>query len=414
MNNNIKIQFLGGSNEVGCSAMLYENDGMKILFEYGMTPSKPPAYPLPSPPVDLTLLTHSHLDHSGMIPSHCSDGGQTVLTTELTGKISNLLQKDSVKIAKTEGYGLPYNNEDIRKAERSIVPIEPLEKRDIGDDHELFFHSAGHIPGSVMFEVVGERKTLFTGDINVVDTRLVKKAKPVKCDVLCLEGTYAGRDHLKKRDELEKEFLDKIEEVVNRGGTAILPVFAVARSQEIAIILKDSGFNTWFDGMGRKVSKIFLKYSKYLRSKEDLKKALNRLNEVHSDHGRKLALKSEVIITSSGMMDGGPVLGYMKHLRNDPKSAVILTGYQVKNTNSRLLVEKRKLDFFGVTENVECEVQYFDFSAHAGHSELIKFAKNCNPDKIVLFHSDNREALKEPLSAISEVYTPNNGELIEL
>ena len=125
------------------------------------------------------------------------------MTTELTGKVSNLLQKDSVKIAKTEGYGLPYNNDDIRKTERSIVPIEPLENRNIGDDHELFFHSAGHIPGSVMFEVVGERKTLFTGDINVIDTRLVKKAKPVKCDVLFLEGTYAGRDHLKKRDELE-------------------------------------------------------------------------------------------------------------------------------------------------------------------------------------------------------------------
>ena len=228
------------------------------------------------------------------------------------------------------------------------------------------------------------------------------------------DGTYAGRDHSKKREELEKEFLDKIEEVIGRGGVAILPVFAVARSQEIALILKDSGYDIWFDGMGRKVSKIFLRYPRYLRSADDLKKALNKVHEVHSDHGRKLALKSEVIITSSGMMDGGPVLGYMKHLRSDPKSAVILTGYQVKNTNSKLLVEKRKLDFFGVTENVECEVQYFDFSAHAGHSELIKFAKDCNPDKIVLFHSDNREALKEPLSDISEVYTPNNGELIEL
>jgi len=138
------------------------------------------------------------------------------------------------------------------------------------------------------------------------------------------------------------------------------------------------------------------------------------LNFVHSDHGRKLALKSDVILTSSGMMDGGPVLNYMGKLKNDPKSAVLLTGYQVEGTNANLLVEKGKLDFFGVTENVECQVEYFDFSAHAGHSDLINFAKGCNPEKIVLFHSDNREALMEPLKDVAEVYTPNDGEMVTL
>ncbi|MCK5459390.1 MAG: MBL fold metallo-hydrolase, partial [Thermoplasmatales archaeon] len=135
---------------------------------------------------------------------------------------------------------------------------------------------------------------------------------------------------------------------------------------------------------------------------------------VHSDQGRKLALQSEVIITSSGMMDGGPVLHYMNSLKNDPKSAVLLTGYQVEGTNSRLLIEKDKLNFYGVTENVECEVEYFDFSAHAGHSELIEFAKKCNPEKIVLMHSDNREALVEPLKDVAEIFTPNTGEQINL
>ena len=179
-------------------------------------------------------------------------------------------------------------------------------------------------------------------------------------------------------------------------------------------MLRKAGYNVWFDGMGRKVSKMFLKYPKYLRSVENLKKALNKINMVHSDHGRKLALNSEVIITSSGMMDGGPVLSYMNHLRNDPKNAVLLTGYQVEGTNSRLLVDKGKLNFYGVIENVECEVEYFDFSAHAGHSELVEFAKGCNPEKIVLFHSDNRKALEEPLKDVAEVYSPNTGELLEL
>ena len=159
---------------------------------------------------------------------------------------------------------------------------------------------------------------------------------------------------------------------------------------------------------------MFLKYPKHLRSQEELKKALNKINFVHSDHGRKLAINSDVIITSSGMMDGGPVLNYMNKIKNDPKSAVILSGYQVPDSNARLLVDKGKLDFYGVKEDIKCEVVYFDFSAHAGHSELINFAKACNPEKIVLMHSDNREALTDPLKDTAEVFTPKTGETVEL
>ena len=413
MDNGIKIQFLGGSNEVGSLAMALATEGSRFLFEYGMSPSKPPRYPLPPPPTDITLLTHAHLDHSGMIPWLCSRENQNVISTELTNRISNLLFKDSIKIAKMDGYSIPFDRSDVKEAERSFIDVMPSQTRYLGNSHEVRFHSAGHIPGSLMFELLGSQKILFTGDMNVTDTRLLKGAKPVPCDILFLEGTYAGREH-PERDELEKQFLDKIDEVVTRGGVAVVPTFAVSRSQEVCLVLKNSGYDVWFDGMGRKVSKLFLRYPNHLRSPEDLKKAINNVNFVHSDHGRKLALKSEVILTSSGMMDGGPVLWYMNKLNSDSKSAVLLTGYQVEGTNSRLLINKGKLDFYGVTENVECEVGYFDFSAHAGHSELIDFARQCSPEKIVLFHSDNREPLVEPLNEFAEVYTPNNGEILEL
>jgi len=413
MNNGISCQFLGGSNEIGSLAMVLELEGIRLLLEYGMTPTNPPSFPLPPPPVDLTLLSHAHLDHSGMIPWLCSRENHQILATELTKNISHVLYKDTVKIAKTEGYASPFSNEDIKEADHSFTLVDQNGRKSIGEHQQIQFHSAGHIPGSLMFEFIGEKKLLFTGDLNVINTRLVKGTKPVNCDILFLETTYAGREH-PQREDLEKAFLDKISEVVNRGGVAIIPAFAVARSQELAMVLKNSGYDVWFDGMGKRVSKIFLKYPNYLRSADKLKKALNKINFVHSDHGRKLALKSEVILTSSGMMDGGPILSYMNKLKNDSKSAVLLTGYQVEGTNSRLLMDKGKLDFYGVIENVECEVQYFDFSAHAGHTELIKFAKACEPEKIVLFHGDNREAIIEPLKNFAEVYTPNTAEILNL
>jgi len=409
MNSNIKCQFLGGSDEVGNLAMVLDIEDMRFLFDYGMSPGKPPTFPLAPPPVDLTFLTHSHLDHCGMIPWLCSQADHRIIATEPTAVVSNILQKDTVKIAQMDGYSIPFTNADVKEAEHSFVPVEPGKRRNLGENYSVHYHSAGHIPGALMFELVGEKRLLFTGDLNTVATRLVKGTKPVSCDILFMEGTYAGREH-ENRTQLERKFLEKIEEVINRGGTAIIPAFAVSRSQEILLVLKDTGYNIWFDGMGKKISKIYLKYPKYLHSVNDLKKALKKVNMVHSEENRKRAMKGEVIITSSGMMDGGPVLSYMNKLKNDKKSAVLLTGYQIPGTNSRLLVEKRKLNFYGVLEKVDCEVQYYDFSAHAGHSELVEFAKKCNPEKIILFHSADRTPLVESLKDTAEVLTPMKGE----
>ena len=414
MNNGTKFQFLGGVEEVGRLSMFLELDDLKLLFEYGMSPGKPPQYPMPPPPVDKLLLTHAHLDHSGMIPWLFQKDSMEIISTKLTAEIANLLHKDTIKIAKSEGYAIPFSTNDIKEAKQSGKPIRPGEKRWLNDNVEVKFHDAGHIPGAIMYELIADRKILFTGDFNTIDTKIVKATKPVKCDLLFLEGTYAGRDHPQTREQMEKDMLYKIDEVVTRGGVAILPAFAVSRSQELAMILRKTGYNIWFDGMGRKVSKMFLNHPSYLRSPNDLKKAINKINFVHSEHGRKLALNADVIITSSGMMDGGPVLSYMNKLKDDKKSAIILTGYQVEGSNARLLVDYGQLDFYGVKEKIACEVEYFDFSAHAGHSQLIDFAKKCKPEKIVLMHSDNREHLVKPLEEFAEVYTPNTAEVVDI
>ena len=413
MDYDIDICFLGGSDKVGSLGLLFEHNNQKFLFDYGMTPSKPPEAPLPAPPVDSIFLSHAHLDHSGMIPALCEEGHVPIYTTKLSSKIAQLLHKDSLKIARMEGYSPPYTNAEIKQSLTQYSPVTAKEKLTLGD-MTVRFHDAGHIPGSLMIEAEGSSKFLFTGDFNTVDTNLVKGTKSIDCDILCMEGTYAGREHPMKRDDLEKEFCHRIEEVILRGGRVILPAFAVARSQEIILVLRKKGFNIWFDGMGQKIAKLYLKHSEFIDQSSALKKAMNQVNLVHSDHGRKLALGADVIITSSGMMDGGPVLHYMNKIKNDPKSAVFLTGYQIEETNSRLLMDKGKLNFYGVVEDVSCEKDYFDFSGHAGHSELIDFAKGCNPEKIILMHSDQRESLAKSLSDVAEIIMPYNGENLHL
>jgi putative mRNA 3-end processing factor len=114
------------------------------------------------------------------------------------------------------------------------------------------------------------------------------------------------------------------------------------------------------------------------------------------------------------MLDGGPVLWYIDKLKNDPKSAILLTGYQVEGTNGRLLLDTGCLNFYGVNQKIECQVFHFDFSAHAGHTQLVEFAKGCSPEKIVLFHSDDREPLAEDLKDVAEVLVPENGKKFTL
>lgn len=408
----MEITFLGGASEVGSLGVVLETDGTKILMDYGMTPSSPPKFPAEAPPVDGFILSHSHIDHSGMSPWVCTRFRRPFYTTELTYDVSELLLYDSLKISKYEGYQIPYSKGDIRSMDDYIASVS------IGDNFNIKgktvnVHSAGHIPGSIMTEITGDHRVLFSGDINTIDTRLLKGNRPVECDTLILESTYAGRDH-DFRLKIEKAFVDKIEEVLDRGGTAIVPAFAVGRTQEMLLILSHIGAELWLDGMGEAVTRIYFKYPEYLSNIKKLKSAFRRARLIKSNSDRKRAAKGEIILTTSGMLDGGPVMEYLKWLKDDPKNALILTGYQVEGTNGRMVMDSGQMDFYGVKEKLNCEICFFDFSAHAGHKELVEFVNGCRPENLVLCHGDNREALKEELEGQMNVYLPMENEPLNL
>ncbi|RLB60131.1 MAG: MBL fold metallo-hydrolase, partial [Deltaproteobacteria bacterium] len=240
---------------------------------------------------------------------------------------------------------------------------------------------------------------------------LLHGAKPVKAKTLFIEGTYAGTEH-PDRKQLEKEFLDEIEDTVKKGGKVVIPAFAVGRTQELAILLYEAGYEVWLDGMGSKIAELIIKHGNCIKSPKKLNKAMKSMNIVYSNHGRKLALKSGIVLTTSGMLNGGPVLWYIDKIKDDSKSAVFITGYQVEGTNGRMLLEKKEVNIYGVRERVDCRVKFFDFSAHAGHSQLVNFVKSVSPENVVIFHSENPEALADEINA--NVIIPENEKEIEI
>jgi Predicted exonuclease of the beta-lactamase fold involved in RNA processing len=407
----MKFRFLGGADVVGRMGMTIEGNGKTMLVEYGMGPTKPPEYPLNAPKVDHLFLTHCHLDHCGMVPVVCGRDNCELFTTPLSAEISELMLYDSLKIAKAEGYPEPYTTSDIERTMGCVVPFTFNDTIDLGKT-DVTLHSAGHVPGAAMFNFSQDSNTLYTGDMHTADQKLVCGAKPIDCTNLIIEGTYGGRNH-PPREETIRNFIAKVNEVIDRGGVVIVPCFAVGRTQEIMLVLKDLGYDMWVDGMGRSVTNFFLSYPEYLRDPKAMKAAKRSFTEIKGAGMRKHAAKGQIIVTTGGMLDGGPVLGYLRMLKDNPKNAILLVGYQAEDTNGRMLVENRCISLDGEIVKIECEVCRFDFSAHAGHDELIEFVHGCNPDNVVIMHSESRELFLPDLKDYN-VILPELGKEFEL
>ena len=408
----MKIKFLGGAEEVGRLGIKITEGNTRLMVDYGIIPDKPPEFPLPPEYVDGIFLTHSHLDHCGNLPVYYQNFSAEFFATLMTANSVRPMLNDSIKVASLEGYPQPFSKDDISLLYNSFRNTKYGERYQI-KDLTVTPYSAGHIPGSTMWKFENSSSTLVTGDLYVRDTNLLNGAVPVKADTLIMESTYAGSEH-EERSAVIKRLRSRIKEVVESGGKVILPSFAMGRTQELIMILESLNLNISVDGMGNLLSEIYVGTPGFLRSQNDFRKALGRTNKIRGAHSREMALQdSDVIITTSGMMDGGPVLGYVEQLLEDDKSAIFLTGYQVENTNGRSLIENGTLKIAGISVKPKTRVEFFDLSAHAGHSDLVDFVKKVDPQRVILCHGESREELLPDLSQY-EVILPVNGREFEL
>lgn len=369
----LKLQFLGATREVGRSAVAVTTEKSKLLLDYGIMADHQPGFPMHVPPkeVDGVVMTHGHLDHSGAVPIFHIRENKPVFGTHLTFEFAQLLISDLIHLS---GYYLPFEYLELRTMMRNTVHLDFRTKHMVGDI-QLQLLDAGHLPGSVQALVeAGGKRVVYTSDFNTINTRLLKAADTAygPIDAFVVESTYANEDH-PERGALEREFVEKVTDVVENGGTVLIPAFSVGRSQEIACVLTAYHFDypITMDGMSREANRILSNYPAFLREPRLFYDVVHSVNAVESWRDRRLASgKPGAIVSPAGMLKGGPAAFYIQTVGKKNRNAVFLVSYQIPGTPGHELLEKGRCVIDGQMRKIKARVERFDFSSHVGSKEL--------------------------------------------
>jgi putative mRNA 3-end processing factor len=414
------LKFFGAAQEVGRSAILVKDEG-SLMLDYGIKLNHKIEYPTAMPDIDAFILSHAHLDHSGDAPALYNEMLIPSFGTDPTLALSELLLNDSLNIAKKEHTKQRFHKRQIASFVRRYTGIGYHSRFDIGN-FNVEFYDAGHICGSAITllerkKAKENRRIVYTGDYKMVPQYLHKGAEVVKSDVLIMESTYATREH-PDRAALEKELVEKIKETLDGNGTALLPVFAVGRSQELLVLLHKHGLTqyAYLDGMARAATNIAMKYSGFIDNADVLARAVEESTVIKDRDSRGEALNSpSIILTTAGMLSGGPVLDYITRLRKN--SHIFLTGYQVEGSNGRTLMDKGTVTINRKPVRIDAPVSYYDLSAHAGKKELYDYVRRSSPTTVICVHGDQESstAMAETLKLEGyEAYAPSLDETIKI
>ena len=451
---------LGGAAEVGASCMLLQIADKNILLDAGIRVNRRGDESLPDfkkldaligDDLHLVLVSHAHLDHTGALPLIVKRYPTVkVYCTLPTKRFLALLLADTVKIMEQEarevriGKASALYNRDMVERVLWVLQdapfsqwFQPLEAV------EVYFHPAGHVMGAAcIFLKTAEGTVAYSGDIATVAQRTVsgmESAAFFQPDLLILESTYGAGIHANRKTE-EQRLAQAIAKVIERGGTVLVPSFAFGRAQEIILILKGSilsgvipKFPIFVDGMVRAICDAYTDLVEYLPEK--LRNWMKNSQQLvfwnrpqkHLPEVTKLVPTERImmfnpqpkcIISSSGMLSGGPSVYYARVLATDPKNAIFLTGYQDEESPGRKLLELQTGDPLVLEDKeitVECEVNKYNLSAHADQIQLCQQVSYMNPKTVILVHGewDAIQTLRRKLVLKHIVWAAQNGETIE-
>ena len=410
----MELRLLGGAREIGRSAVLV-NDA--LLLDFGLSTDDPPRLPVGDFDPEAVVASHGHLDHVGALPALLSGAARPPIHwTPPTRDLALRLGRDTLKLHGGT-YRCPFVENDLRRVSEVSETHgygEPFEAA----GHEVTLYPAGHIPGSAHVLVDdGETRLLYTGDFHVDDQRLVAgtTARP-EADVVLCESTYADVEH-EPRADVEERFVRRVERTIWEGGTVIVPAFAIGRTQEVLLICAAHGVPCYVDGMGTEITETLLAHPEYVRDADALRRAKGHARVVTGRNGQRerIADQPVAVVTTSGMLSGGPAMTYLPLIASNPTNAVTMTGYQVQGTPGRELLETGSAEIDGRRLTVGATVEAFDFSAHADREGLREFLSAYKSERILINHGDRCVDFASDLRADGfDASAPELGERIEI
>lgn len=463
---NASLQFLGAAQQVTGSCYLIEFNKYNILLDCGMVQGADQIrewhkfrFPFQPKKIDIVILSHAHIDHSGLLPLLVAKGfNGKIFCTEGTAELLPILLKDSVYLYLKD---LEWKNKKaLRAGKKTIDPVMSPEDVDrvsalcqpVAYNKRVFplpgleleFADAGHILGSAIVQLwlkgkQAMKQLVFSGDLGNPATVLMHDPTPVhQADIVLMESTYGDRDHQSVDNTLE-EFASALEQAYDSGGNVFIPAFALGRSQEIIYYL------TLLFRQGRlKQRLVFLDspmaisitalYKHYLKSldQKDLKAIQHDINEplenmlpilkmsesVEDSMAINRITHGAIIIAGSGMCNGGRIVHHLKHNLWKNSNHIIFVGFQSKGTLGRRLVDgEKRVKILGQDTVVKAQIHTIGgFSAHAGQSELIEWATAINgqPQFYLVHGEPNAQlALQQKLAEKGiTVFIPEKGEKI--
>ncbi len=431
----VRLTALGGFRQVGRSAILVQTRESNVMLDCGINPgstSSSVAFPrLDIPQFDIDILdavviSHAHLDHCGFLPflfKYGYDG--PVYCSAPTSSLMTLLQLDYLDVANKQGIMPPYGQKDVRDTVMHTIPLRYGSVTDIAPDIRLTLHNSGHILGSSIIHLhIGEglHNLVYTGDYKYGKSMLLEPAVAMfpRAETIITESTYgAPEDIMPTRADSEQLITNIINQTLDREGKVLIPVPAVGRAQEIMLIIDDymrrgllKEAPVFVEGMISEATAIHTAYPEYLAKNVRNSILYEGINPFQSDYftivehpsAREEIVDGDqcIILATSGMLEGGPVIDYFKRLAGDKRNTIIFVSYQIDGTmGSRVqkgLGDVPIINSDGKMEITKVEIQVETvrgFSGHSDRRQLVNYIQRMKPkpERIIVLHGEKTKSI---------------------